>query len=524
MPTALGRLTGWLTSWLPRPAAPAAPVAPAARPPRMRATYDAAQSTPALERHWANADALSAKAANSPDVRRRLRERARLEFDNGGNCKGAIETIAHDLVGTGPRLQLTLPDDAPDGAAAVVERKFRDWCDDPVVNFADKLRMMAESELRDGESFALLVANQAVEGPVKFDFQVVETEQVATPNLNVLDPSAVDGIEFDAAGNATAYHLLKQHPGDLGAFVTFGEYTRVPAAQVIHWFRPSRAGHVRGIPRITPGLPLMAMIRGYASATLAAAGPAADSSAVPKNKPPPPEDEDPVEAYDKFPVHDGEGMTLPYGWDIYQYQPTQPTATHKEFRETNLAEFGRSIHCPKNVVTGDSGNMNFASSRLDHLMYRGAIRIERDRLGVRVSDRLFKAWLAEAMVAPGYLPAEILAALPDPSLWTWAWRFDGFPSINPTDDATADEKNLHNGLVTHGELLAQRGVPWRDHFKSLAEQFAEAKRLGIVELLYPWLANAAPAPGSPALSAGADRQPTTQAERDTILEEEAARA
>lgn len=443
-------------------------------------------------------------------MRRTLRERARLEFDNGGNCKGAIETIAHDLVGTGPRLQLTLPEGTPEGAAGEVERRFRDWCDDPAVNFAEKLRVMVESELRDGESFALLVQNPAVEGEVKLDFQVIETDQVATPDLNLFDPRAVDGIEFDPAGNPTAYHVLKEHPGDGANWA--GDYVRVPASEVIHWFRPSRAGHARGIPRITPGLALHAMIRGYASATLAAARLAAHYAAVLETElPPPPEPDgsDPpaVEQYDEFPLHDGGGMTVPYGWKLKQLEPTQPTTTHKEFRETNLTEFGRAIHVPKNVVTGDSSGMNFSSSRLDHLMYRGAVRIDRNRIAVRVLDRLFKAWAAEAVLTPGYLDPEAVGLLPPVALWSWVWQFDGFPSINPTDDATANEKLLHNGLLTPAEYHAERGIAWRDHFRSLAEQRAYARELGIEDMVFPWLAKAAPA--------------APQAERDTVLEDEA---
>src|SRR5262245_7677729 len=92
--------------------------------------YEAAETDSGNERHWANSDGLSGRAANSPEVRRKLRERARLEFDNGGNCKGPIETIAHDMIGTGPRLQLKPPSSVPEESARAIARKFQDdWCD-----------------------------------------------------------------------------------------------------------------------------------------------------------------------------------------------------------------------------------------------------------------------------------------------------------------------------------------------------------------------------------------------------------
>ncbi len=55
------------------------------KPKRQRKTvglYDAVQTTPENRRHWANADHMSANAANSPHVRREARSRARYEAAN----------------------------------------------------------------------------------------------------------------------------------------------------------------------------------------------------------------------------------------------------------------------------------------------------------------------------------------------------------------------------------------------------------------------------------------------------------
>ena len=48
-------------------------------------------------------------------------------------------------------------------------------------------------------------------------------------------------------------------------------YDRVPAAAVIHYFRTDRPGQRRGIPEITPALPLFAQLRRYTLAVIAAA-------------------------------------------------------------------------------------------------------------------------------------------------------------------------------------------------------------------------------------------------------------
>ncbi len=86
-------------------------------------------------------------------------------------------------------------------------------------------------------------------------------------------PEHVAGIYFDADGNPTGYDMLESHPGDMRGTSTKAE--PMDAANVIHWFKCDRPGQVRGIPEITPALPLFAMLRRYTLAVLLAAETAA---------------------------------------------------------------------------------------------------------------------------------------------------------------------------------------------------------------------------------------------------------
>ena len=220
--------------------------------PSVRGRYDAARNAPENAEYWASADALSANAANNPVVRNTLRNRSRYEAQNNGYCKGLIRGRRNDLIGTGPRLQLTLPDTwtetyedpdfgveqqrevtTPAGAARQVERLFRKWMD--AADIAQDLRVMSETTDRDGETFAVLVTNPGVDGAVKLDLRLYEAEECSTPDLLWNDPLRIDGIVFDAHLNPVEYHFLKRHPGDNGWLPTW-EYDRVPANHVIHWF------------------------------------------------------------------------------------------------------------------------------------------------------------------------------------------------------------------------------------------------------------------------------------------------
>jgi capsid protein len=239
--------------------------------------FDSAQTTPDNRRHWANADGLSADAAASPEVRRTLRNRARYEVANNSYARGIVLTLANDVIGTGPRLQMLTDGDETNQS---IEREFATWA--KAVDLPGKLRTMRQARAQDGEAFAVLFSNDSLDSPIKLDLKLIEAEQVATPSAKrSLDSGAVDGIVFDVFGNSREYHVLKAHPGGGGAATGSQDHDTIPAAGMIHWFRTDRPGQRRGLPDILPALPLFAQLRRYTLATVSAAVRCTDPGRVP---------------------------------------------------------------------------------------------------------------------------------------------------------------------------------------------------------------------------------------------------
>lgn len=260
----------------PSPAASHAPHGSGARGGRrlVVAKFDSAKTTPENRNHWANADGLSPNAAINPEVRRVLRNRARYEVANNSYAKGIVLTLANDTIGTGPRLQM-LTDDSD--ANARIEDAFEQWS--RAVDLPGKLRTMRLARAESGEAFALLINNPGIASagsPVSLDLKLIEADQVCTPLLRRGRNDEIDGIALDEWGNPSAYRVLKRHPGDSGVFRTpiddLTAYDTFAASSVVHYFRPDRPGQLRGIPDITPALPLFAQLRRYTLATIAAAG------------------------------------------------------------------------------------------------------------------------------------------------------------------------------------------------------------------------------------------------------------
>jgi len=152
-----------------------------------------------------------------------------------------VLTLAHDVVGTGPRLQMLTGDSE---ANRRIEQSFMQWARS--VHLAEKLRTMRMARATDGESFAILTNNPRLNTEIQLDLRLVEADQVTTPDLDRLLTIAVDGIVFDSAGNPIEYHILRNHPGD-GFYSARSDYERIPADAVLHWFRADRPGQTRGI-------------------------------------------------------------------------------------------------------------------------------------------------------------------------------------------------------------------------------------------------------------------------------------
>ncbi len=462
----------------------------------VRARYDAASTNDDNRRHWANADGLSANAANSPEVRRLLRNRARYEVANNSYARGIVLTLANDVVGTGPRLQM-LTEDAE--ANRRIELAFMAWA--KTIGLAEKLRTMRMARASDGEAFGVLVNNRALPTAVQLDLRLIEADQVCTPDINMFARNAVDGIGFDAFGNAVEYHVLRAHPGDTAALV-YREYDRVPAGAVVHWYRADRPGQARGIPDIMPALPLFAQLRRFTLAVLAAAETAADFAGILYTDAPANGEADAAEPFEPIELEKRALVTMPGGWKMSQMEAEQPSTSYAEFKHELLNEVARCLNVPFNVAAGNSSGYNYASGRLDHQTYFKSLRVEQAHLECVVLDHILAAWFDEAVLIPGLLPAGI-GFIAD---WPHQWFWDGHEHVDPAKEASAQTMRLANHTTTLADEYARRGLDWETQLRQRAKEAALMTELGLTN------AQAIAMPAAPA--------PEDDDEEDEDVEEE----
>jgi lambda family phage portal protein len=437
---------------------------------RLLGRYDAATTTLDNYRHWAAADGLSASAANSPEVRRTLRNRSRYEIANNSYARGISLTLANDCVGTGPRLQMLTQDAF---ANRFVEQEFFAWAD--AVGLAEKLRTMRLARVSDGESFGLLTSNPRIDSPVQLDLRLVEAEQVTSPILTLDGNRYLDGIRFDEHGNPVFYDVLREHPGD-DAFSLTENYDTIAASSILHYFRSDRPGQIRGIPDITPALPLFAQLRRFTLAVLAAAETAADFAGILYTDAPAGGEADAAEPFEPIELEKRALLTMPGGWRMEQMRSEQPSTTYGEFKKEILNEIARCLNMPFNVAAGNSSGYNYASGRLDHQTYFKSIRVEQSQMARTLLDRILQAWLREAILIEGYLPNSLRTL---DSTFEHQWFWDGHEHVDPAKEANAQQIRLTNHTTTLAHEYARQGRDWEAELRQRAKEIALMRELGL---------------------------------------------
>ena len=475
----------------------------------IRARYEAAQTYPTNENHWVKADSLSPDAANDPMVRERLRSRSRFEvIENNPYLNGTLITICNDFVGGGVRLRIT-DMDVPRETRQKIEKQWKRWS--RKMKLRKLLWQMRMDKAVSGEAFAVQIHNARLTHPVKLDYRIVEADCVTSPveqySVNkAFSPSDADGIRLDEYGFPKAYHVLNYHPGGSGGIELSKQGGKwIPANQVIHIFRPMRNWH-RGIPELTPSIPLCAVARRYTMALVRCAEIQACLAAVLESDIPnyrnlstPPTrvveikdangntigtetvtDDDEGPMFDLMPIEMGSFNLLPHGFRMKTWDRVPVGQQYDLFIGALMREIFRPLLVPYNIGIGSSKDSNMASGVLDSGLYTQGQKAERCAFEEDVLERIVEDWYEIGCVTDGYftesgtMPAA-LRELPDHE---FGWDKVTVEHTDPTKVAKAIEIHRTLGSYTdryiQEELLGADYEEWQD---AQREQAAFLKEL-----------------------------------------------
>lgn len=428
----------------------------------IQAKFDIAQTTSENRRHWANADSLSARAAISPAVRRVVRMRSRYEADNNSWYAGILRTVVNHIVGNGPRLQLLT--ESPETNARI-EKAWRRWA--AKIDLADMLRTMVEAYWRDGEVFVMR-SERRQNYPLTLDLRTFEADQVSTPwyGTDWSDPYTDDGIRFDPSTNEISIYVFEHHPGSSTPVNTLSG-SWYSASEVLHLFRAERPGQTRGIPRVTPALQTLPIMRRQELATLYSAETAANFAVYLKSNSPALDPTQSPADFAEIEITRNMLTTLPAGWEIAQVEPKQPGPLYEMFQQQALQSFCRCTNMPYTLAAGTGKDANFSSFKGDMKnVWEPEVQVEQSRIEWAIIEPVFRWFLESAIYVPG-----LLEGLPAFTDIDHRWHWPPLPELDAIDSANAAAIRLSTGQSTPTDEHARRGKDWTTEAARAAEDF-----------------------------------------------------
>lgn len=424
---------------------------------------------------------------------RTIQSRSRHAVRNDPWAGAGLDKLDANGIGTGIMAKMVNGSPELKAAAKKVWDRWTQEADaDGLLTF-EALQALAWHEWHEaGEVFARLRPRRASDGlTVPLQVQVIESEQCPCDYYAVASNGNQirAGIEFDRIGRRVAYWMYPSHPGDTVLNVAEGtNLRRIPAEEVIHLYRPLRAGQIRGIPDIASVLVRMfnlenmddAVLERVKIANLFAGWYVKDAGA------PDPDNltgEMQTETdYDDTPMaglEPGTMQELPAGVKPEFSDPPTPGQEYAEFLRSHLMAVAARYGVPYEVLTGDLRNVSDRALRLILNEFRRSIEMKQWLFFIpmfcqRIRTAFFdRAVLAGALDIPGYAEqrADVVETL---------WVPQGWPYSHPVQDVEADVKAIRAGLQSRTATVLAKGEDPEQVDAENAEDTRRANELGLI--------------------------------------------
>lgn len=381
-----------------------------------------------------------------------------------------IERSVSNGIGTGIQARPTWGDVAQKQAQRDLwKRTIRKIDADNVLDFYG-LQALAWREWKEaGEVFVRRRDRRLEDGlPVPMQIQLIESEQCPRDftRLGSNGNRIEQGIEFDKIGRRVAYWMHPRHPGDDATWMVSNEPVRIPADQILHLYRPPRAGAIRGIPDLAAVLVNLfnldtlndAVLERQKIANLFTGFFRRDASA---------DTNDSVTAAlttgtdtDDTPLaglEPGTMQELPDGVEVDFSQPPAPGDTYSEFIRAGLMAVFARLGIPYEIATGDIRNISDRALKLILSEFKRLIEMDQWLYMIPQLCQGVREWWFDAAVLSGALAVPGYADIREEVINSTTWVAQGWPYSHPVQDVTSDIKAIRAGLRTRSAVVMGAG-------------------------------------------------------------------
>ena len=468
------------------------------------AHYEAAQPSRLRKKRTDNSspNQLVERSAKS------LRNHARYLERNHDITRGALRVMVNNIVGPGG-IGIDPQPLRRDGTihteyAEALRGVNRNWRRRPEVTHrmhgSQMERMIAYTWIRDGECFA-----QKVIGPVPglvhgsdlpFSLEIMEPDFVP---LEYTDSSRNirQGVQVNAWGRATAYHVFKGDPRENGIWISPSDLKMIPASNMLHISTLDRLHQWRGISEFASGLTRVEDLKDYEESERIAAKIAASLTAYVKRVSPdgymPPtngSDEDGNPAPRDLRMAPGMILdTLAVGEEIGLIDSNRPNPNLVTWRAGQLRAYAAGLGASYSSIARDySGTYSSLRQELVEQWVHYAVLTD-DFVGMHSQP----VW--ETIVATAHISG-VCRIPPDVMPGTEAnclFMGQSMPWIDPLKEANAWLALVQAGFASEVEVIRRRGGNPQDLLNQVADWRNKTAERGV-----QFTSNAATPVGMPA--------------------------
>lgn len=433
--------------------------------------------------------------------------RSRYLIQNNPYASSAAETFKSALVGSGIKpSKLGVPADQKKAFSTLWADSVPYMDADGVLDFYGIQALIADELFAAGEIFAVYdTPAEEITGTVPLAVRLYQAEMLPywhNVPLGTINPGSPlqpgarieCGIEFDADNRRVAYHFLTRAPGDFTSppVINSGWTVRIPADRVMHIFRPTRAGQIRGIPYTLAGMVTLAMMDLYDDAELERKRTAAlFAGFITQSDPEDDGSESPLGALGTLVGPKGKqqsvatlepGLLVPLGpgENITFSEPADLGGSYEAFQYRMLLRAAAGFNVPYSAMTGDLRSVNYSSIRAGLLEFRRRISATQDFVMIQLFARpFFNKWVALASEA-GLAPWTFADFVKNVALYRRVkWLAPKWEWVDPLKDLQAEKLAVDNGFKARADVIEESGDDPEQTDQRIADDQVREDGLGL---------------------------------------------
>ncbi len=380
------------------------------------------------------------------------------------------------------------------GANDKIEMAWREWCkkqfcsETGEYSFFDVCDLVLRSAARDG-GFMVQPLLDPNANDFGFTLRLFEIDYLDV-NYNTVTPGGnriVMGVEKNSRRQTVAYHMLKEHPGDMmfgSGGRGYGDRMRVPAEHLIHYFVKHRESQCVGVPWGAPSMLKLRHLDKYQEAEVVAAREAAvkggyftsvDGTPYAGEKEETTTSTGTIKTGTLNDFEPGMSDQLPPGMTFTPYDPTHPTQQFGDFVMAMNFEIASGFEVSYATLTGDLRGANYSSMRVGRQEEQQGFKKAQCHLIRHLVMDIFERWLPQALVSGMVqLPFAGLRKFNKPRFTGRRWA-----SVDPQTDVTADLMRINGGLTTRSRICEETGEDYEDVIEELAYEKELAEEAGL---------------------------------------------